>query len=63
MVFDDGLHGKSPRELEVQHRMACSPAVEKSRSDCNIFCLSNSPSNLFSLGLLNDGGIYYDNKN
>lgn len=29
----------------------------------NVFYLPNSRSNLVSLGLLNDSGIYYDNEN
>lgn len=29
----------------------------------NVFYLPNSPSNLVSLGLLNDAGIYHDNEN
>ena len=29
----------------------------------NVFYLPNSPSNLVSLGLLNNAGIYHDNKN
>lgn len=29
----------------------------------NVFYLPKSPSNLVSLGLLNDAGIYYDNEN
>ncbi len=55
--------GVSPGRETVQIRLALEDGTEGVILNLqNVYYLSNSPSNLISLSLLNDAGIYYDNK-
>lgn len=56
--------GLSPGRGTVKIRLAKEDGSEGLILNLrNIFYLPNSPSNLVSLGLLNDAGIYHDNEN
>lgn len=56
--------GISPGRGTVKIRLAMEDGREGLILNLrNVFYLPNSPSNLVSLGLLNDAGIYYNNEN
>lgn len=57
------LDGISPSRGKVKIRLVLKDGIkELILTLTNVFYLLNSPSNLISLGLLNNVGIYYDNK-
>lgn len=57
------LDGISPDRRNVKIRFALKNRTKgPSFTLTNVFYLPNSPSNFVSLGLLNNAGIYYHNK-
>ena len=57
-------HGISPGREKIRRILALKDGSEGLiLNPSNVFYLLNSPYNLLSLGLLNNSGIYYDNKN